>query len=114
MPHILTKIKQPVKLLFGNQCPLSKLVGKRKDSNMESSLAEQLVNTGKLTVEQMLEVGNKANNWNVWQAVVKQIDFGKLTVKQMLEVGNKAKDWNVWQTFQLLALLPTSRICLTV
>ena len=64
---------------------------------MESSLAEQLVNTGKLTVEQMLEVGNKANNWNVWQAVVKQIDFGKLTVEQMLEVGNKAKDDDVWQ-----------------
>ena len=41
---------------------------------MESSLAEQLVNTGKLTVEQMLEVGNKAKDDDVWQAVVKQIE----------------------------------------
>ncbi len=64
---------------------------------MNSSFAIRLIDTGKLTVEQMLEVGNKAKDSDVWQAVVKQIDFGKLTVEQMLEVGNKANSWNVWQ-----------------
>lgn len=41
---------------------------------MDSSLAKRLINTGKLTVEQMLDVGNKAKDSDVWQAVVKQTD----------------------------------------
>ena len=64
---------------------------------MDSQIAVNLVNTGKLSVEQMLEVGNKANNWKVWLAVVNQIDFGQLSVEQMLEVGNGADNSDVWE-----------------
>ena len=45
---------------------------------MNWQIALKLVNTGKLDINQLLEVGNKANDWNVWQAVVKQIDFGQI------------------------------------
>ena len=59
---------------------------------MNNSIDLSLIQTGKFTVEQMLKVGYKADNWRVWQAIVQHIDFGKLTVEQMLEVGNKAND----------------------
>lgn len=40
---------------------------------MNTETALNLVNTSKLTVEQMLDVGNKANDSDVWQAVVEKI-----------------------------------------
>lgn len=41
---------------------------------MNQEIAFRLVNTGKLSVEQLFEVGNKANSWRVWQAIVKKIE----------------------------------------
>lgn len=44
---------------------------------MNTDMALRLFNTGKLTVEQMLEAGNKANHWSVWEAVVKILETKK-------------------------------------
>ena len=41
---------------------------------MHEKISLALVKTGKLSVDQMLEIGNKANDSDVWQAVVKQIE----------------------------------------
>ena len=37
---------------------------------MKQETAISLIETGKLNIDQMLDIGNKANNWRVWQAVV--------------------------------------------
>lgn len=37
---------------------------------MDKRIAIQLVQTGNLSVDQLRDVGNRANGWTVWQAVV--------------------------------------------
>ena len=53
-----------------------------------------LIKTGKLSTEQILEIGNKAEDSDVWQTIVQT---EKLSTEQMLEIGNKAEDSDVWQ-----------------
>jgi len=64
---------------------------------MNAKIAIKLIETNKLNTDQMLDVGNKANNWHVWQAVVENLSWDDLNIDQMLDIGNKANNWHVWQ-----------------
>jgi len=40
---------------------------------MNAKIAIKLIETNKLNTDQMLDIGNKANDWHVWQAVVEKL-----------------------------------------
>ena len=42
---------------------------------MNKKIALQLVKTGKLNIDQLLDVGNETNNSDVWQVIVKQLEL---------------------------------------
>ena len=64
---------------------------------MNEKIGLALIETGKLNTDQILDIGNKANDRRVWQAVIEKLDWDKLNTDQMLDVGNKANHWRIWQ-----------------
>ncbi|MBP6856597.1 MAG: hypothetical protein KBC42_03700 [Candidatus Pacebacteria bacterium] len=64
---------------------------------MEPKIAIELIQTGKLSTEEILQIGKEVKDQKVWQEIIQQIDWSKFEINEMLKIGKEANDPNVWQ-----------------
>jgi hypothetical protein len=64
---------------------------------MKEKIAIRLIETDRLTLDQMLKIGKKANRWRVWEAITKKIKWEALNIEQILAIGEKAKNDTIWE-----------------
>lgn len=59
---------------------------------MDAGIAFRIVQTGMLSVDQMMKVGETARSNDVWQTIAEEIDWPQLSVDQMLKVGRDSRE----------------------
>ena len=64
---------------------------------MRSNIAVSLIDTNKLTPEQMVDVAKEVDQPKVWKKVIEKINFYVLTNGEMLSLGYRAKNNLFWK-----------------
>ena len=63
---------------------------------INADIAFGLVKTGKLSTDQLLEIGKSVDDEKVWDEIIILLKLDELSTDQLLEVGNKANNSSLW------------------
>ena len=51
-----------------------------------------------MTIEAMIRLAKEIDDWPMWDAVIERINFEDMTVEEMLGLGMTAKYYKIWQS----------------
>ncbi|MCX6753380.1 MAG: hypothetical protein NTW62_03500 [Candidatus Nomurabacteria bacterium] len=77
---------------------------------MENKTAIFLVESGRLKFDQMIEIGLRKSNPEVWTTIVKKLITTDLTADELIKVGRKAKVAFIWEPIIMTGKLNTSQL----